>query len=155
MPEPSLSQGPLTHTQKSKSFNCPECPEVFQTIELLVTHHKSTHDEHSHQKLLKYYIPALLCFRKTCVFCNIKFEEKQAINSHYRSCKWAKRTGFDGVGLEQLRGLLAWNVDIWLPKFYHDKVFWYVSRNDMFVNPHKYEEKENMMQEPKRRKTSV
>lgn len=155
MPELSLPAGPLTYSQKAKTFACPECDKVFLTLDILVAHHKESHSPKRHQKLLKFYIPALICLRQTCVFCNIQFKEKQSMNLHYRRCTRARSLGFGALALENLRGVLAWNSEIWLPQFYFEKIFWYVSRNDLFVNPQRYEEKENLCVETKRRKTGV
>ena len=127
---------------RPRNYACPECNDYFKTMEHLVSHHKSSHDDIAHRKLLKYYIPALRSLRSTCVFCNIKFTTKSSINRHYKQCKRARLT-FQDLSMAQIRGLLAWNDGLWLPEQYFGKIHWYVSLNEAFLIYDPDESKEN------------
>ena len=118
---------------KNYTYPCPECNDYLMSMERLATHHKNMHDEKTHRKLLKYYIPALFTLSRTCVFCNIKFAHKKSRNSHYKRCKRAHMTSFQDLSIAQIRGLLAWNDNLWLPKQYFDRVHWYVSLREAFL----------------------
>ena len=42
-------------------------------------------------------------------------------------------TSFQDLSIAQIRGLLAWNDNLWLPKQYFDRVHWYVSLREAFL----------------------
>ena len=138
-----MSIAQMSNSGQNRTYACPECNDYFQTMEQLVTHHRNRHDENTHRKLLKYYIPALISLRRTCVFCNMKFSTKSYLNKHYKQrCKRARVT-FRDLSIAQIRGLLAWNDGLWLPKQYFGKVHWYLSLNEAFLSYDSDESKEN------------
>ena len=94
-------------------FPCPHCDTVHITFGSLTKHHLQDHKQ-EHRKFIKEYLPALSVIRLTCIFCHRQFPTKTHMVSHYKVCRYARKT----LDERRLNGIVAWNTDVWLtPRF--------------------------------------